>query len=243
MAPMNDDEIGRVLGGSGNRDDVARLFEAMRAPAHPAELANAAHVVDTITEVIRSNPTPMHSRRRPMVSKLLTTKAIGIAAVVLAGGTAAAASTGSLPAPAQAAVSNALAHVDVSIPNPHAHHHNNGRGSDNVGGAKGPDATGDAKYGLCTAWAAGSDTGHAHKANSVAFTNLQNAAKAAHQTVAAYCKDVKPAPEPHTTTTTVGAHTPPVSTPNRGAGNPDHQPNANSAGHGSQGSDHSGGRP
>jgi hypothetical protein len=53
-----------------------------------------------------------------------------------------------------------------------------------AGKAKGPDATGPAKHGLCTAFAR--NAGHA-KGHSVAFRDLRNAAAAAGKSVTQFC--------------------------------------------------------
>ncbi|MDQ1480588.1 MAG: hypothetical protein QOI44_1449 [Actinomycetota bacterium] len=170
-----------------------------------------------------------------MLPQLLSAK-IGVAALVavLAGGTAAAAATGSLPDPAQRVVSSALSHVDVSVPAPNEHAnaqafaHAKGatdKAKPDHAGGKGPDATGPAKFGLCTAWSAGPSTTNPHsgKADSVAFSNLQQAATDAGSSVADFCKDAVHPHGPDTSTTTgtstgtsTGKHAPPVSTPNSG---------------------------
>jgi hypothetical protein len=160
-----------------------------------------------------------------MFAQLLSAKAAvaaGTLAALLAGGTAAAA-TGSLSVPAQTAVSSALSHVGVSVPTPNSHA--NSQATDNphrvtpsdagdtspADSAKGPDATGPAKFGLCTAWAATpTPNAHSHKHTAVAFANLQKAAGAAGMSVTDYCKGVTPPSEkPETTTTpTTGSHGP-----------------------------------
>ena len=53
--------------------------------------------------------------------------------------------------------------------------------------AQGPDATGPAKKGLCTAYFNGSDTGRANKRGAPPFQNLEAAAEAADQSVEAFC--------------------------------------------------------
>jgi hypothetical protein len=175
-----------------------------------------------------------------MLPHLLSAK-VGVAALVavLAGGTAAAAATGSLPDPAQRVVSGALSHVNVSVPEPNEHANAqasaHAKGAKDKGatdktkpdhaGGKGPDATGPAKFGLCTAWSAGPSTTNPHsgKADSVAFSNLQQAATDAGSSVADFCKDAVHPHGPDTSTTSetstdtsTGKHAPPVSTPNRG---------------------------
>jgi hypothetical protein len=58
--------------------------------------------------------------------------------------------------------------------------------------ATGPDPTGPAKYGLCTAYFAGSPTGQSHKHNAPPFQNLEDAASAANQSVADFCSSATP---------------------------------------------------
>jgi hypothetical protein len=186
-----------------------------------------------------------------MLPQFLSTK-VGVAALiaVLAGGTGAAAATGSLPDPAQRVVANALAHVDVSVPAPNEHaneqafaHAKGATGEKKADHArgKGPDATGPAKFGLCTAWSAGPSTSNPHsgKASSVAFSNLQQAAKDAGSSVADFCKDAAHPHGPDTTTTTGsstnasnGTHGPPVSTPNAGGTDTAHAASDGASDHG-----------
>ena len=133
-----------------------------------------------------------------MLSRILTAKVAVAAGAVLLMGTGAAAVTGTLPAPAQRVVSDALDRVDVAVPHPddHANDHavgNTGNhGSDAHGSAVGPDATGSAIRGLCTAWAARGkdDTDRGKSGDSVAFTNLRDTAHDAGMFVKEYCHDV-----------------------------------------------------
>ena len=55
----------------------------------------------------------------------------------------------------------------------------------------GPDATGPANYGLCTAYAAGQGSTNGNRADSTAFQALASAAGGAHN-VAAFCADATP---------------------------------------------------
>ena len=119
-----------------------------------------------------------------MLTKLKSAKAAVAAATLVAlfaGGTAAAAATGSLPVPAQSAVSGALAHVGVSVPGPNSHANPHATDKSHKARtqpqgpvpamrptrprAKGPDATGTAKFGLCNGM--GRDT-HTKRAQSQA---------------------------------------------------------------------------
>jgi hypothetical protein len=246
---LSPDPVEQLLAGTSvpgeldaSASRVGRLLCAMHSPALPAGPGMEQQAVAAIVDAIREAPRPLAPHRRSrMLTQLMSAKAAVAAATLaalLAGGTAAAAATGSLPGPAQTAVSSALAHVGISVPSPNSHansHATNnphrgaphGGAPDPTGGAKGPDATGNPKYGLCQAWAATpTPNAHSHKHDSVAFANLQEAADAAGMSVADYCKGVTPptgtgetittpSTSPGTTPSTV-THAPPVSTPNSG---------------------------
>ena len=66
----------------------------------------------------------------------------------------------------------------------------------------GPDATGPAAKGLCTAYSAGGD--HGHRLESTAMTNLAAAAAAAGQTIEAYCATVLAASDASAPPTSAG---------------------------------------
>jgi hypothetical protein len=82
--------------------------------------------------------------------------------------------------------------------------------------AKGPDPTGPAKFGLCTAFAAGHGATNGGKANSTAFQALANAASTAGETVTEFCAGATPGgrvasdvtPAPSTTSATTSATLP-----------------------------------
>lgn len=77
--------------------------------------------------------------------------------------------------------------------------------------AKGPDPTGPAKFGLCTAFAAGQGATNGNKADSTAFQALASAASTAGETVTEFCagatpggraaQDVTPMPSTRSVTT------------------------------------------
>lgn len=147
-----------------------------------------------------------------MLGTLLTTKlatALAAGAVGL-GGAAAAAYTGSLPTTLQNA-----AHDTIGAPK--AHH--NGSAT-----PVGPDATGHAAYGLCTAFDKVKVHGKA-KEKSVAYRNLVTAAGGADK-VAAYCASV---PKPGETPSTAPSQHPtgkPSSLPTHPTGKPATNPGA-----------------
>jgi hypothetical protein len=185
--PLDDATTNRLLAGALDPEDApqgyakvaALLQSAQRSETRPVVVGRSA-AVSTIAAAIRSAPVvslnPTRRGRPHRIAKLLTWKALGIALPIMAltGGSAAAAATGSLPGPAQSAVSGALAHMGVSVPS---------------GNAVGPNVSGPAKFGLCTA--AQANDGHA-STHSVAFSNLEKAAAASSETTQQYCAGVIP---------------------------------------------------
>ncbi|HWD51472.1 MAG TPA: hypothetical protein VG412_03665 [Acidimicrobiales bacterium] len=193
--PLDDDIADQLASGTVLPEDappgyaeVATLLHAARAGT-PGAIPGRDALVSDIAATIRLTPGPTPApiaHRRPQVSKLLTLKALAIAlpAMALTAGSAAAA-TGALPGPAQSAVSHGLSHVGISVPS---------------GTAVGPDATGPAKFGLCTAYQAALARGQAVD-HSVAFANLAKAAGGA-SNISAYCAGVVPASKGSGTTGT-----------------------------------------
>jgi hypothetical protein len=111
------------LGDLHEADGLTRLFSTMRASGPAAAPAAEARAIAAIAESIRT-PAQFAPRRRRMFTRLMSVKAaLAGLAMVLAGGTAAAAATGTLPDPAQKGVATALAHVGVSVPNPRSSTH------------------------------------------------------------------------------------------------------------------------
>ncbi len=211
------------------RAEVSRGAHAVDG-AVVAELAAAVRRGSGVTSDAESRP----GRFNSMLGKLLTVKALGIAlpAMALTGGVAAAA-TGSLPGPAQSAVSGALSHVGISVPGPGGHSKNHGNapaGSPSAPSSTpvGPDATGNAAFGLCQAFGSGNQ---GNNSKSTAYRNLQAAAAAKGETVAQYCAAVTPPSSMGTTSTEM--HGPPSSTPGNGSvPGPSHSDNKGNSGHG-----------
>jgi hypothetical protein len=144
--------------------------------AEASALAVFRSVAGVSAESTRSRP-----RRHPLLASLLSAKAaaaVAAAAVTLGGGAVAAAYTGVLPASMQK-----LAHDTIGAPQ--ATHSASPAPS---GSPVGPDATGHAAYGLCTAYAHLKAHGSA-KQKAVAFRNLVTAAGGA-ANVTAYCAGV-----------------------------------------------------
>ena len=204
MAFLSSDRSERIIAGSTPIDDlpdesarVARLLTALRSTT-PSGEGGEQKAVASLMAAIAAAPVPLDSvRRRHMIRQLLTAKAAAATAAVLLLGTGAAAATGSLPDAAQGAVSHALSHVNVSVPDPNDHANDHAHPGDH-GTAVGPDATGSAMKGLCTAWAARGkgDAPRGNSADSVAFTNLRHTARDAGMLVKDYCHGVLTAAHP-----------------------------------------------
>jgi len=174
---------------------VARLLTSLRGSDVHTDPVREHHIVSGMVNEIRAanaaGPAPQVVRLR----RRIPTKASAAALVaVLATGTAAAAANGSLPAGVQQVVSHALEHVDISVPLPGTHaggaNAGKGRASDGTPPAKanGPDASGSAARGLCTAASHTPPTNGARRNGSVAAANLKKAAAAAGLSVVDFCK-------------------------------------------------------
>jgi len=167
---------------------VADVLAALRAAPESDELSGEATALAEFRQQVGVSIHPRGSRRRrpTLLGTLLTAKgaaAAAIAALSLSG--AAAAATGNLPAPLQR-----LAHDTVGAP---AAQSSNASGSQ--GSPVGPDATGPAQHGLCTAYANARAHGSAAFKHSIAFKNLVTAAGSASK-VDAFCQDATGSPAP-----------------------------------------------
>jgi hypothetical protein len=176
---------------------AAALLAALRAAPQDAELAGHARA---LAEFRQRGGMPAHARRSVrrrsrLLTALLTAKAAAAALVAVAalGGVAAAAYTSTLPAPAQQ-----FAHSVIGAPSPQPSHRpgtpqpsrrpGTPRATPARTDAAGPDATGPAAFGLCTAYAHAQAHGTASQ-KAVAFRNLAAAAGGAAK-IAAYCTAV-----------------------------------------------------
>jgi hypothetical protein len=170
---------------------MAAIVNALRQPGTAAELAEETSYLNAFDE---ASQTP---DRKPMRTIVIGTRAAVAAGIaVLAAATGAAAYTGSLPGPLQR-----VAHSVVGAP---ADDQGSGdatdeatdeatdsatptespTGSDTSHAAVGPDATGPAAFGLCTAWSKGGLA-----TTSVSYLNLSTAAGGA-DGIAAYCATI-----------------------------------------------------
>ncbi len=221
---------------------TAHLLQAVKSPASAAELARKESTLSAMAAASRAGaPSLPHkgtkaplTRRSNMLTKLLTAKVAAIAVATVIGATAAAAATGSLPTAAQNAMSSALSHVGISVPRgsqsqapngtsqtgskPSTHGKPTTTKSPGNSKAKGPLVTGAAKYGLCTAYAARSNNPSSSKGtNSVAFTKLESAAKAAGESVSKFCAGATP---PSSTSNPGKSHVPSNPGPPSSTSNP-----------------------
>ena len=194
---------------------AAALLAALNAAPQDGELAGHARV---LAEFRHRGGRPVHARRsarrRPrLLTSLLTAKAAAAAAVAAAaalGGVAAAAYTSTLPAPAQQ-----FAHSVIGAPSPQpSQRPGTPRATPARTDAVGPDATGPAGFGLCTAYAHAKAHGTASQ-KAMAFRNLAAVAGGAAK-IAAYCAAV---PHPGSSQSSQSA-----SAPTHPAGRPSSHP-------------------
>jgi hypothetical protein len=201
---------------------AAALLAALNAVPQDGELAGHARA---LAEFRRRGGMPVHARRsarrRPRLLTLLLTAKAAVAAVAAAtalGGVAAAAYTSTLPAPAQQ-----FAHSVIGAPSPQLSHRPGApRATPARTDAVGPDATGPAAFGLCTAYAHAKAHGAASQ-KAMAFRNLAAAAGGAAK-IAAYCTAV-PHPGSSQSSQPASARTHPASRPtSRPTGKPSSHP-------------------
>jgi hypothetical protein len=209
--------------------DLRRVGEVLGVAAGPAQLSelDGEEAVRTAFNQVVGVSTPNRPRRlrRPaMLSTLLSAKlALAAAAAAAAvGGTAAAAYTNSLPPSVQT-----LAHQTIGAPPPHSH-------TPPASVPVGPDPTGHAAYGLCTAYASTQNHGSASD-QSIALHNLTVAAGGAGN-VDKYCSSVsRPGSSTSHPSTPPASHPagPPASPPSHPSGsssNPPSLPSGSSSG-------------
>jgi hypothetical protein len=174
---------------------VAEALAALTAPPASDELSGEAEVLAVFRERLGVPSPTRRPRRRPtLLSPLLSARAAAATTVVALGigGFATAAFANALPAPLQS-----FAHTTFGAPDAHAAPAA-AAGTDNSPSPAGPDATGQAAHGLCTAWVHAKAHGTG-KQKAVAFRNLAAAAGGAGK-VAAYCATVPhPGASPSTT--------------------------------------------
>ena len=169
-------------------EHVADVLAALRAAPASDEAAGKAAALAQFRQRVGMSSQPIRSRRRrpTLLSSMLSAKAAAAAAVAVVGlgGVATAAFAGALPSSAQQ-----LAHDTIGAPSPHASLHARDRATGGHSGTPvGPNASGPAAFGLCTAYAHATKHGTAAK-KAVAFRNLEKAAGGA-ANVTSFCASV-----------------------------------------------------
>ncbi len=177
--PLDPDTVDRLLAGAVHPADappgyaeVVRVLAATAARPTPAELAGEAEAAEAFRAARRPLDRP---RRKPVLGKLVSAKALVVlAAGVVSVGTAAAAATGALPDQAQKAAHRLVAAMPAPAESmrPESAH----PASTDLPGA----------VGLCHAWAAGQGGEHGKKLDATAFQRLATAAGGADK-VAGWC--------------------------------------------------------
>ena len=204
---------------------AAALLAALNAAPQDRELAGHARA---LAEFRHRGGRPAHARRsarrRPrLLTSLLTAKAAAAAAAaaVALGGVAAAAYTRTLPAPAQQFAHNVIGAPSPSPSASPSHRPGTPQATPARTDAVGPDATGPAAFGLCTAYAHAKAHGTASQ-KAVAFRNLAAAAGGTAK-IAAYCTA---APHPGSSQSSQ-----PASVPTHPAGHPASHPTGKPSSH------------
>jgi hypothetical protein len=167
---------------------MARIVNALRQPATGAELSAEESYLSAFDEVLTTE-------RKPVRTIVIGARAAVVAGIaVLAAATGAAAFTGSLPGPLQRAAHSVVGAPDDDQGSNEATDEPTGTpsespsetptGSPTSARGVGPDATGPAAFGLCTAWSKGGLS-----TTSVAYRNLATTAGGP-DGIAAYCATI-----------------------------------------------------
>lgn len=191
---QGDDHLEAMLSGQPlpeNADaelhGVNELLTALRAaPVDPVERPGQAQALDAYRETFATSDPAHQRRRRPaMLSTLLGAKlgAALAAGAVGFGGIAVAAAAGVLPDAAQDFAHNTVGVVPAAHPDKSAKDVKTTETTKET--PVGPDATGPAAFGLCTAWSHAKDSANAAE-KSIAFRNLATAADG-EEGIADYC--------------------------------------------------------
>jgi hypothetical protein len=191
-----DADLAELLAGgtpadaSGPLQHAADVLAALRTAPAADEAAGMAAALAQFRQRVSVSSQPIRSRRRRpvLLSSVLSARAAAAAAVVVVGlgGFATAAFADALPSSAQQ-----LAHDAIGAPSPHSSssdHPGKHSGARHTGTPVGPNASGPAAFGLCTAYANASEHGTATQ-KAVAFRNLERAAGGA-ANVAKFCASV-----------------------------------------------------
>jgi uncharacterized membrane protein YgcG len=193
---------------------VAALIHLAQAPA-TTDRAAERQVVSEMGAIVRGGGSGVAASRFAAHRARLATVAAVAGLVVLSGG-AVAAAAGALPNPVQRVVASGFSNVGISMPTPTT----GARPTTTVAPpttTRHPAAT---LAGLCVAYRAASrnPTAAAHQARATAFVRLAEAAKAHHESVAAYCTHVLAARKPAHHAAPPTTRRPPTSVPDKGKG-------------------------
>jgi hypothetical protein len=194
---IRDTDLSALLAGGAPPADasapvqhVADVLAALRAAPASDEAAGKAAALAQFRQQVGVSSHPIRSRRRrpTLLSSLLSAKAAAAAAVAVVGlgGVATAAFANALPSAAQK-----FAHDTIGAPSPHpssSAHAGEKTNAGHSGTPVGPNASGPAAFGLCTAYAHAKHHGTAAQ-KAVAFRNLEKVAGGA-ANVAAFCASV-----------------------------------------------------
>jgi hypothetical protein len=189
--------------------DVAALVQAAQAPPSPGELGGEDRIVAEMAAVLPDAAGVRDQGRTPLLARIARAKVATIlAASVIGMGAAAAVATGDRPSRharvIEAAGGSPTTVLEVTIatsePAASATERTVEAAATNTMSAaarqtqtsaepaRGPDASGPAAFGLCTAWHNDRATGN--KLNAPPFVNLAVAANSAGKSIAAYCDKV-----------------------------------------------------
>jgi hypothetical protein len=224
--PATDQVLDALLDGEGLPSEtgaglqtVAGLLAALTAsPGRGQMVGEASARAEFRATVGASRPIHRSRPRRPhLITSLLNAKlaAAGVAAAVTLGGVAAAAYTGQLPGSVQN-----LAHTTIGAPRSHEPAHPSTSAS-----PVGPSATGNAAFGLCTAYSHAKAHGDA-ASRAVAFRNLANAAGGSGN-ISTYCASVR---HPGATPSASGHHSGKPSAPGKPSTHPSGKPTTHPSG-------------
>jgi len=192
---IQDADLSALLAGgtppadaSAPLEDVADVLAALRAAPTGEEAVGKAAALAEFRQRVDMSSHPIRSRRRrpTLLSSLLSAKAAAAAAVAVVGlgGVATAAFANALPTAAQQ-----FAHDTIGAPSPHSSAHAGDKPNVGHSGTPvGPNASGPAAFGLCTAYSNAKHHGTALQ-KAVAFRNLEKAAGGA-ANVAGFCASV-----------------------------------------------------
>jgi hypothetical protein len=197
VPPVGDPAFDALLTGNLPPEDtadglrpVAEAIAALNAVPVTSELAAEAGALTVFRAAGGSGASVRpRRRRRLLLTSLLSAKLAAAAVAVTLSGAAAAAYTGALPAPAQK-----LAHAALGAPAAHSTARPTAQPT-RPATPVGPDPTGSAAYGLCTAYAHLKAHGSAAE-KAVAFRNLATAAGGAANVTAFCAKTAHPGPTP-----------------------------------------------